>query len=182
MCVGVGVGCGVAGRIFINVEAATESICHSMRHSHGSGDGQAILSQTLAKTSDTVFPYLLPLILHRLLASAMNIIVACPSKPVGGGEYSSQCVVVSAPRNQSVRAFRRKVIKALSMGADMFQLQNFDLFVWLDDEGVWELMNEYLPLGLDGGKRKLRPMASYDLRPRQVLLFQDVRPEQVPID
>ena len=155
--------------IFINVEAATESICHSMRHSHGSGDGHAILSQTLAKTSDTVFPYLLPLILHRLLASAMNVMVVCP---VGSDE---KCVTVRTSRSQSVRAFRRNVINALSMGAavDSFGLENFDLFVWLDDDGLWEVMSEYRmqPLFRNGRKHKLRTMASYNVRADQVLVF-----------
>ena len=138
------------------------------RHSHGSGDGHAILSQALAKTSDTVFPYLLPLILHRLLASAMNVMVVCP---VGSDE---KCVTVRTSGRQSVRAFRRNVIEALSMGAavDLFRWEKFELCVWLDDEGLWEVMAEYRtqPLFLDG-RKQWRTMASYNVRAEQVLIF-----------
>ena len=100
----------------------------------------------------------------------MNVMVVCP---VGSDE---KCVTVRTSRSQSVRAFRRNVIKALSMGAavDLFRWDMFELFVWLDDEGLWEAMVEYrmVPLGLDGRKPKLRTMASYNVRAEQVLLFQ----------
>ena len=99
----------------------------------------------------------------------MNVMVVCP---VGSDE---KCVTVRTSGRQSVRAFRRNVIKALSMGAavDLFRWEKFELCVWLDDEGLWEVMAEYRtqPLFRNGRKHKLRTMASYNVRAEQVLIF-----------
>ena len=98
----------------------------------------------------------------------MNVMVVCP---VGSDE---KCVTVRTSRSQSVRAFRRNVIEALSMGAavDLFRWEKFELCVWLDDEGLWEVMAEYRtqPLSLDG-RKQCRTMASYNVRAEQVLIF-----------